>query len=197
MYARPFWRPILLLALAAGVVGCASQATDAVATGAPGAASTSTTPTTVTVAPSTTDVTSPATAGTVSTAPVVTTTLAPSGPSAPSPVAGLSAADLRAAVLAPATGGRARVSGPVAEQVRLPNGTSVWRVRIPGAFPVRAARVTVFVAGRRVGQGVLGPRLRSLVAVTRSGAGIRTGAAVTFRWDGSSPVSAGQLTVVR
>jgi len=70
-------------------------------------------------------------------------------------------------------------------------------VRLPGAFPVRSARVTVFVAGRRVGEGMVGPRLQSLVAISRTGAGLQSGAAVTYQWEGSSPVSAGRLTVLR
>jgi len=198
MYARPLWRPILLVALAAGMAGCASQAPDAVATGAPLATSTSTAPesTTGSVAPPTTGAASPTTGGPTTTPPATTSTL-PGTASGASPVPGLSAADLRAAVVAPSTGARARLSGPVAEQVRLPSGASVWRVRLPGAFPVRNARVAVLIEGRRVGQGVVGPRLRSLVVVTRSGAGLRTGASVAYRWDGSAPVSAGRLTVVR
>jgi len=182
------------LALAVGMAGCAAHSPDAVSTGAPSVSSTTLVGADPTVA--STQVATTSTVDTASTVPDTTTsTQVP--PSGPSPVAGLSATDLRSAVLAPSATTKVRPAGPVAEQVRLPSGTSVWRVRLPGAFPVRSARVTVFVAGRRVGEGMVGPRLQSLVAVTRTGAGLTSGAAVTYRWDGSAEVSAGRLTVIR
>lgn len=114
-----------------------------------------------------------------------------------STVEGLSAAELREAVEAPDPVGRARTAGPVAQQVRLVSGATVWRVRIPGRFPVRSARVVVSVGGRRLGEGVPGPHLQSLVAVTRDQRAIVSGAAVTYRWSGGPSIDAGRLAVVR
>lgn len=156
------------LAVAALVTACGSEAPSAqVAVGAP--------------APSS------------STGPVAS----PSAGSAASTVDGLTAAELREAVEAPDPGGKARASGPVAQPVRLASGTTVWRIRVPGRFPVRSARVVVSVGGRRIGEGVPGSRLQGLVAVTRDPSAIVSGAPVTYRWSGGPAVDAGRLAVVR
>ena len=79
--------------------------------------------------------------------PSTTVVVAPDGDPGASPVEGL---DARAA----AGGGDGRalgpgpgVSGPVAESVTLSDGTVVWRVWIPGSFPVRGVWAVVTVDG--------------------------------------------------
>lgn len=124
-------------------------------------------------------------------------TVVPAAEAAASTVDGLDAAQLREAVEAPEPAGRARASGPVAQPVRLASGTTVWRVRIPGRFAVRSARVVVSVGGRQLGEGVPGSHLQSLVVVTRDPRGIVDGAPVTYRWAGGPTVGAGRLVVVR
>ncbi len=121
----------------------------------------------------------------------------PAPGAAPSTVDGLSAAELREAVEAPEPAGRARAAGPVAQPVRLASGTTVWRVRIPGRFPVRSARVVVSVGGRRLGEGVPGSHLEGLVAVTRDPEPIVSGARVTYGSSGGPTVDAGRLAVRR
>lgn len=118
------------------------------------------------------------------------------GAGAASIVAGLTPAELRTVLDAPVPATRAR-SGPVAERVALAGGRSAWRVRIPGRFPVRSARAFVSVGGRRIGLGAVGPHLTSLVAVSPDGTGLVAGAVVSYRWEGSEPVVAGRLQVVR
>lgn len=114
-----------------------------------------------------------------------------------SPVDGLTPEQLREAVTAPSGTATRAARGPVAEQVVLADGTKVWRVRIPGPFPVRDARVAVLVGSRVIGEGILAPDLGSISAVTVDGTGLRSGAAASYRWEGSAAVAAGPLTVVR
>lgn len=139
---------------------------------------------------------SAATAGAPPSSPS-TTASAPAPRSAPSTAAGLSAAEVREAVESPEPSGKARPAGPVARPVRLASGAVVWRVQIPGRFPVRSARVVVSVGGRDLGEGVPGPHLQSLVAVTRDPRGLTDGAPVAYRWPGAPVVAAGRLAVVR
>lgn len=87
--------------------------------------------------------------------------------------------------------------GPVAERLVLADGTGLWRVRIPGPFPARSARVAVLVAGRVVGAGMVTADLGALVAVTPDASGLTAGAAVSYRWEGQDAVAAGTLAVVR
>lgn len=130
--------------------------------------------------------------------PTPTTTVAPEGGDlGASPVEGLAADELLAAVTAPLPEVARRSSGPTADRVTLADGTTVWRVRIPGPTPARSARVTVAVGDREVGPGVPPPDLGALVAVTTDGTGLVAGAPVTYQWEGSEPVSAGALEVVR
>ncbi len=130
------------------------------------------------------------------TIPTSTTVAAPDpGPVDPSPVGRLDPAELRQVVEAPL---RDRtLTGAVAEQVALADGRTVWRVRIPGEFPPRAARLTVSVADREVGQGIANPDGSALVAVTFDGTGLVAGAPVTYGPPGVDPVAAGPLAVLR
>ena len=98
---------------------------------------------------------------------------------------------------APQRGRTARPTSPTVDQVVLADGTRVWRVRVPGSFPARSARVTVSVGGREVGQGITAPDLSAITAVTTDGTGLRAGAAVSYQWEGSPPVAAGTLEVAR
>jgi hypothetical protein len=111
-------------------------------------------------------------------------------------VAGLSPAELRQVVTAPPSIATRAVTGPVAEQVTVA-GRKVWRVRIPGHFPVRDARVVVIVGTRQVGQGIVASNLGSLTAVSPDGTGLVSGAPVRFQWEGTRATSAGRLEVVR
>ena len=110
---------------------------------------------------------------------------------------GLTADQLRAAVEASVPAANRRAVGPTVDQVTLADGTRVWRVRVPGAFPARAARVEVQVGGRRVGEGVLAPDLQSITAVTTDGSGLTAGRPVTFRWEGGPLEAAGPLELAR
>jgi hypothetical protein len=129
-------------------------------------------------------------------APTTTTLPEPDG-GAPSPVAGLTAAELRAAVEAPSSATTRAATGPTAERVSLGDGRTVWRVRIPGEVPVRAARVEVLVGGRSIGEGIVAPDLSSLSVVTVDGAGLVAGAPVATRWEGATAEPAGTLVVAR
>lgn len=113
-----------------------------------------------------------------------------------SPVPGLDAAELRAALAAPLAA-TTRSGRPTLDQVVLADGTKVWRVRIPGGFAARSARVTVSVGDRRVGTGVVAGDLGSLTAVTTDGTGLVAGRAVSYQWDGGLSQPAGALEVVR
>lgn len=177
---------VLVLALAA----CAHQAPEAVRTGSdPSAASgpTEASPTTAAV---------PVTTATTASSVPTPTVAGSAGAPAASPVDGLTPAELRTAVEAPASVSTRAVSGPVAERVVV-GGRSVWRVRIPGSFPVRSARVQVLVGSRIVGLGLEGPDLGALLAVTVDGSGLVAGAPVSYQWEGSRPVAAGRLVVAR
>mgnify|MGYP001018672753 CR=1 FL=1 len=113
-----------------------------------------------------------------------------------SPVEGLDAAELRAAVAAPVPVRGRTATGPTADRVTLPDGRLVWRVRIPGDAPVRAARATIAVGGVEIGLANPTPTLDAMVAVTTDGAGIVAGAAVTITWEGSEPTASGALEVL-
>lgn len=192
-----------LLALGLAACGGADQPTQVATEGAPdpGGPSASTTvaadptaaPTTTAVAPTSAPTTTAATA-----ADPTTTTAPPSGPSAASPVPGLDAVELQAALAAP-SGATARTirTGPTVDQVILEDGTRVWRVRVPGAFTARSARVSISVGNREVGEGVLAPDLQSITAVTTDGTGLSAGRPVTYQWEGSSAVVVGNLAVIR
>lgn len=127
-----------------------------------------------------------------------TTTAPPSGASAASPVAGLDAAELQAALALPSgPAGRTLRSGPTVDQVTLDDGTRVWRVRVPGDFTARSARVSISVGARQVGEAVLAPDLQSITAVTTDGTGLGAGRPVTYQWEGSPAVAVGNLAVIR
>lgn len=125
------------------------------------------------------------------------TTVTDPGDPGPSPVEGLDAERLQEAVAAPLPSGARGRTGPVADRVQVTGGAEVWRVRIPGSFPPRAARATVTVGGTDVGPAVESPDLTALVAVTTDPALLVDGAAVTYRWEQGDPVDAGTLEVVR
>ena len=201
-----------LLAAAVALAGCGRGAPDVVATGSggqePGSPTTSspapamTAPEVVPADPSATTTTAPATTTTIASDPIAsdpTTPLATGteGDPSPSTVPGLSPDEVKAAVLAPASATVRRAPGATVERLTLPSGVAVWRIRIPGSFPARSARVTVSVGGREVGAGTTSPTLDALVAVTTDGSGLVAGARVSFRWEGSEPVAAGALAVVR
>ena len=199
MVLRRSLLPLLaLLAIAAASCGAGDRPTE-VASGAGAATSTtiegttppSTTPSSTSTAPATTVPTPDSTTSTIAVAPQ------PGGGTAASPVEGLTADELRAAVEAPVPAANRRAVGPTVDQVTLADGTRVWRVRVPGAFPARAARVEVQVGGRRVGEGVLAPDLQSITAVTTDGSGLTAGRPVTFRWEGGPLEAAGPLELAR
>lgn len=125
-----------------------------------------------------------------------TTAAAPGGDPGASPVEGLDAGQLMAAVEAPVPPAARRLAGPTADRVRLADGALVWRVRIPGEVPARSARATILVGDREVGVALTPPDLSGLVAVTRDGTGLVPGAAVSTRWEGAEPVAAGPLEVL-
>jgi protein involved in polysaccharide export with SLBB domain len=114
-------------------------------------------------------------------------------------VKGLTPAQLKAALTAGHSAALKRRAAS-AEQVTVTAGqeraVTVWRVTIPGNFPLRSARATVFVGQTEVGVGLTPPAGDALVAVTLDGAGLRDGAAVSYRWGGGPPISAGPLQVV-
>lgn len=162
------------------------------------------TPTSSTSTPSPATTEAPAT---TSTPPTTSTTTAGAaateaagvdgaGGTDPSPVPGLDASELRAALAAPLAV-TTRSGRPTLDQVVLANGTKVWRVRITGGFAARSARVTVSVGDRRVGTGVVAGDLGSLTAVTTDGTGLVAGRAVSYQWDGGPSQPAGVLEVVR
>lgn len=191
---------LLLALLSIGVASCGdadpptqvsagSDPAEATTTEAADASTTVATSTTAVIASTTT-----------ATAPATTTTSAvppPSGPAAPSPVDGLDAAQLQAALALPVGTSARSASGPTVDQVALPGGTRVWRVRVPGDFTARSARVSISVGGRTVGEGVLSPDLAAITAVTTDGSGLSAGRPVTYRWEGGSPIAAGNLAVAR
>jgi hypothetical protein len=109
-------------------------------------------------------------------------------------VADLTPADLRRAVEAPVATATRSLHGPTAERIRIGDRT-VWRVRIPGEFEVRSARVRVTVGATVVGAGIVTPHLDALVAVTTDPAALASGAAVSYQWQGGPVVPAGRLAV--
>lgn len=117
---------------------------------------------------------------------------------APSPVEGLTADELRAALAAPASdrATRARRTGPVAEPVTVA-GRTLWRITIPAEAELLSSAIVVAVGGTDVGEAVATPDLTALVAVTADAAAVRAGQAVTYRWGAGSPIDAGTLEVVR
>lgn len=169
----------LLLIVTLAACGRAASSPEPVHAGAPAGSTT---------APTTTQTT---------TAPAPTTTIAGgAGTPDPSPVANLTPTDLRRVVEAPGRRSTRSLAGPAADRVTV-SGRAVWRVRIPGRFAVRDARVEVLVGSRVVGIGMVGPGLTSLVAVTEDGAGLVPGAPVSYRWEGAAAVAAGALEVAR
>lgn len=119
------------------------------------------------------------------------------GASDASPVAGLDATELQAALAAPGGASGRSLSGPIVDQVTLADGTRVWRVRVPGTFTARSARVSISVGGRLVGEGVLASDLGSITAVTTDGTGLTAGRPVSYQWEGGPTVAAGKLGVAR
>jgi len=193
--------PLLLVALSIGVAACGSgdRATQVAAGGSPEAV----TPPSAEAAPSTTATSTPVAGATSTTAAVATSSTTPTtapadrGGTAASPVAGLDAAQLQQAVEAPATGSTRTASGATVDQVTLSDGTRVWRVRVPGDFTARSARVNISVGSRLVGEGVLAGDLRSLTAVTTDGRGLTAGQPVSYQWEGGRPIAAGKLEAAR
>jgi hypothetical protein len=187
--------PTLLAAAVAALAACGGPGpSESVSAGQAG-------PTTEAAPPSSTTA-PPATATTDAPAPPTTeaaavATTAPPSDAGTSPVRGLSPAQLRAAVLAAPSGPAKRSGGATVERIDLPDGPTVWRVRIPGRFPVRAERATVAVGARDVGEGIVTPQLDALVAVTTDPAGLVAGAPVTYRWGQEPSVAAGKLEVAR
>lgn len=193
---------VVLLAIGAAACGDADPPTQVSAGGDPVASATSQpNASSSTVAPTTatTVVTSTTTAPVASEDPVATsTTVAPvSGPAAPSPVDGLDASELQAALAIPAGSTVRSAAGPTVDQVTLADGTRVWRVRIPGDFDARSARVAIRVGDRTIGEGVLAPDLSSITAVTTDGRGLAAGRPVIYQWEGGPSVAAGNLVVAR
>jgi hypothetical protein len=190
-----------LLALGLAACGGADRPTQVATEGAPdpGAAVTTTTAGAPGDAGSTTTVAqvteATAVATTVTAAP--STTAPASGPSAASPVPGLDATELQAALAAPVGASTRSSRAATVDQVTLADGTRVWRVRVPGTFTARSARASISVGDRRVGEAVLAPDLRSMTAVTTDGTGLTAGTPVTYQWEGSSSVPAGNLGVAR
>ena len=173
----------LLLIVTLTACGRSASSTEPVHAGAPVGSPTAPAPTTTTTGPTTTG-------------PTTTTVAGDAGPPDPSPVANLTPTDLRRVVEAPGPRSTRSLAGPTADRVTV-SGRTVWRVRIPGRFAVRDARVEVLAGDRVVGIGIVGPGLTSLVAVTEDGAGLVPGAPVSYRWEGAAAVSAGSLAVVR
>jgi hypothetical protein len=112
-----------------------------------------------------------------------------------SPVANLTPKDLQRVVEAAGTRPTRSLRGPVAERVPVGSST-VWRIRIPGEFQARSARVQVLVGSKPVGLGILTPTLDALVAVTTDGSGLVRGAAVAYQVEGAEPVAVGSLEVI-
>lgn len=196
----PRWLlPLVFVALSAGTAACGSgdRPTQVAAGGEPEAVASSTsevtTSTTGASASSSTTVAPPAATTTSTSAPAGVD----AGGSAASPVDGLDAAQLQQAVDAPAPGSARSAPGPTVDQVTLADGTRVWRVRVPGAFQARSARVAVTVGNRLVGEGVLAGDLGSITAVTTDGSGLTPGQPVSYRWEGGPSVAAGTLGVAR
>ncbi|MGN6694168.1 MAG: hypothetical protein ACTHN0_08320 [Aquihabitans sp.] len=190
--------PLLFVALSIGVASCGSgdRPTQVAAGGDPsvvtstseGGASSTTAALAVTTSSS---VTVP-----VSTTTSTTTSAGDRGTAA-SPVDGLDAAQLQQAVEAPVSGTTRSAAGATVDQVTLSDGTHVWRVRVPGDFQARSARVAISVGDRIVGEGVLASDLRSITAVTTDGTGLTEGRPVSYQWEGGPSVAAGILAVVR
>ncbi|WP_421121191.1 hypothetical protein ACE2AJ_07780 [Aquihabitans daechungensis] len=188
---------LVLAALAVGVTACGDgdRATQVAAGGEPAAStSTSTSIDAGSVPPA---VVTTSTPPVVATSTSTTAPVAPDEGSAPSPVDGLEAGQLKAVLEAPVSGSVRSAAGPTVDQVTLPDGTHVWRVRVPGPFTVRSARIAVTVGGRQVGEAVLAPDLQSITAVTTDGRGLTAGRPVSYQWEGGPSVPAGTLAVVR
>ena len=117
--------------------------------------------------------------------------------SAESPVDGLTAEQLKTALQAPLSETLRNAAGPTADRVATSGGQTAWRVRVPGQFNARGARVSISVGGELVGEAVLAPDLASIATVTTDAGPLRSGAAVSYQWEGSDPVPAGNLTVIR
>jgi hypothetical protein len=184
--------PILaLVTVAAAACGGGGDRPTRVAAGGAPPASATTAATSSTVPPAA-DATVPAPTSTTIVASDVT-----GSPSADSPVDGLRADQLKAALEAPVAAAARSRSGPTVDQVVLADGTRVWRVRVPGSFEARSARLAIDVGGRRVGLGVLAADLQAVTAVTTDGSGLLAGSAVSYRWEGGPSVPAGSLAVVR
>lgn len=185
---------LVLVSTGAAACGGGDRPTQVAAGGDP-------TLTTAATDPATTATTDAAPSTTVAPAAPATTTSTsvapPAGPSAASPVEGLDAQELKAAVEAPVGRAVRSAGGPTVDRVTLPDGTTVWRVRVPGTFPARSARVAISVGGRVVGEGVLASDLQSLTAVTTDGAGLTAGRTVSYQWEGGPSVPAGTLAVIR
>lgn len=181
---------LLLAAASAGLASCGSgdQPTPVAAGGDPAAATSSASAPVETSAVVTT---------TVPDAVPTTIVAGPSGPSAASPVAGLDASELQAALAIPVSESVRSKAGPTVDAVALSDGTRVWRVRIPESFPARSARVEISVGGRLIGQAVLAPDLTAITAVTTDGTGLSAGSPVSYQWEGSPSVPAGNLEVAR
>ncbi len=197
----------LFVALSIGVVACGQGGTPTQVAAGGDPAATSTTAST-TEAPTTSVPTTPTSSTSIpATTPTSSTTTvasaadpAPADPAADpgaSPVAGLDAAQLQAAVEAPQGGAARSLGGVTLDQVTLDDGTHVWRVRIPGTFTARSARVSLSVGSRVVGTGVLARDLGSITAITTDGTGLTAGQPVTYQWEGGPVVAAGRLAVGR
>lgn len=183
---------LLAVAVTFASAGCGRSTPEPVSAGAPA-------PTTAAGAGSTTVASgagSPTSVAAPTAGPTTTTLIGAEGAPDPSPVARLSAVDLRRLVAGAAAPTTRSVSGPTVQQVAA-SGRTYWRIRIPGSVPARSARIEVLVGGRVVGQGFETPALDALVAVTADGSGLVAGAPVTYRWGDSAPVAAGALAVVR
>lgn len=190
-----------LVVLALGACADADPPTQVSAGGDPAQTTTSDASVAATSGPATTTTiattAATSTSTTLATAATTSTTAAPAtGPAAPSPVAGLDADQLQAALAAPSAA-TTRSTGPTVDQVALADGTRVWRVRVPGDFDARSARVAISVGGRTVGEGVQAPDLAAITAVTTDGSGLVAGRLVSYRWEGGPSVAAGNLVVVR
>ncbi len=195
---------VLVVSIGAAACGSGDRPTQVAAGGdpAPGSSTTVTAFEVTSTTAAATATTSTAVAPTTATTTTATTTSAvpaadPGAGTAASPVDGLDASELKAVVEAPLRSGARSATGPVVDQVTVADGTTIWRVRVPGAFTARSARVAVSVGGRLIGEAVLAPDLQSIVAVTTDGAGLTAGRAVSYQWEGGPSVPAGTLVVAR
>ena len=77
------------------------------------------------------------------------------------------------------------------------DGRLVWRLRIPGRFPPRSARLMVDVDGVDVGPGLESPGLDALMVVMVDPTALVDGATVSYRVGAEAPTVVGLLEVIQ